>query len=158
MPYFDAKSRACPSVGDITASTSACGTMRKASAWIVVMNWEPPRPIRTVSRPAMSVELPAAGQLSLDAAHAREARDPAARSELHAVAERSAFQPREQESSVEIVAGARRVCDASLIERCAGELESIARRAVECNGSTRSPLDHRQLHQSAQPFPGVLDV
>src|SRR5262245_27715046 len=123
MPYFDAKSRACPSVGDITASSSACGTMRKASAWIVVMNREPTKPTRILSS-AMSAELRAAGQLSLDAAHAREARDPAARAELHAVVERSAFQPREQESGVETVAGARRVHDASLIERCARELES----------------------------------
>src|SRR6188768_2502526 len=108
MPCFDAKSRACPSVGDITASTSACGTIRSASAWIVVMNWEPTRPIRTVSGFAMSVELLACGPLSLDAAHACEARDPAACAQFHAVAERGAFQPREQESGVEVVAGARR--------------------------------------------------
>src|ERR1700741_3131673 len=131
MPYFDAKSRAWPAVGDITPSTSACGTMRRASAWIVVMNCEPTRPTRTLSCAAMSIELCAAGELSFDAAHAREARNPAASAELHAIAERGAFQPREQESGVEVVAGARRVDDAPLIERCAREFETFARRAVE---------------------------
>src|SRR5262245_37676914 len=158
MPYFDAKSRACPWVGDITASSSACGTMRRASAWIVEMNWEPTRPTRILSRSAMSADLRAAIQLSLDAAHAREARDAAARAELNATMERSAFQPCEQESGIETVARARRVHDASFFDRCAGELESIPRRAVECHGSTRSPLDHRELHLLGQPPAGVLDV
>src|SRR6185503_1977804 len=157
MPNFDAKSRACPSVGDITATTSACGTIRKASAWIVLMNCEPTRPTPTLSS-VMSAELHAAGQLPLDAAHAREARDPAARAELHASVEWSALQPGEQESGVETVAGARRIHDALLIERCAGELETISRSAIESDGSARSPLDHRQPRLLAQPFPGVLDV
>src|SRR5262245_1081770 len=156
MPYFDANSRACPAVGDITASSSACGTMRRASAWIVLMNREPTSPTRTLS-PAMSVELRAAGQLSLDAAHAPDARSSAAHAEFHAVAERSAFQPRVQEPCVEIVSGSRRIRDAPLIERGAGELDPIAG-LLEGDGAARSALDHRQLDVPAQPFPGVLDI
>src|SRR5882672_1194129 len=158
MPYFDAKSRAWPSVGDITASTSACGTIRKASAWIVLMNWEPTRPTPTVSRFAISVALRVANELSFDAAHACEACRTAAHAKPDAMGERGAFQPRVEEPGIEVVAGARRVRDAPLIERFGREIDSIARLSVRSHGAARSPLDHRQLHEPAQPLQSVLDV
>src|SRR5207248_6465937 len=47
-PCRSAKSRAWASVADVTATTSAPGTVRNDSTWIELTNWEPTRPTRIV--------------------------------------------------------------------------------------------------------------